>query len=116
MIVKALAPGWKVIDSTVADDTVSEVCVEVSNVAVSPGLTGALGDVDQLVPVFQSPEPGLGSHTASTASTGLDVATNSASATRNARMEAARTPGSLLALWVVNLICCVFMGTAAMDG
>src|SRR5207237_570015 len=112
LIVKALAPDWKVIDSTVAfDDSVSEVCVEVLNVAVSPGLTGALGDVDQLVPVFQSPEPGLSSQTASTASTRADVATNSDSATRSARIEGARKHRSFLTSWVVILISCVFMGT-----
>src|SRR6516164_7974892 len=80
-IVNALAPGLKVIDSTVAiSESVSEVVIEVLNVAVSPGLTGALGG-DQFVPVFQSAEPGLGSQTASTASAGIDVATNTNSAT-----------------------------------
>src|SRR5271157_1299166 len=100
-IVKALAPGLKVIDSTVAFPVRnSEVTVEVLNVAVSPGLTGALGDVDQLVPKFQSPSSGLGTQTASTASTGVDIATNSNSATRGARIEVAIRPGSLLTDWV----------------
>jgi hypothetical protein len=63
-IVNALAPGLKKIDSTVAfAESVSEVTFEVRlNVAVSPGLTGAIGGVPlfvQLVGVFQSPEPAL---------------------------------------------------------
>ena len=116
-IVKALAPGLKVIDSTVAFPVRnSEVTVEVLNVAVSPGLTGALGDVDQLVPKFQSPSSGLGTQTASTASTGVDIATNSNSATRGARIEVAIRPGSLLTDWVSIFIRCVFMGTVAIDG
>ena len=109
----ALAPGWKVIDSTVAfDDSVSEVCVEVLKVAVSPGLTGAIGDVDQLLPVFQTPEPGLGSQTASTASAWGDVARNSDTATRSARIEVARMPGRFLFRRVENLTRCVFTGQA----
>ena len=92
-IVKALAEGWKVIDSTVTlPESVNEVCVEVLNVAVSPGFTGALGDVDQLVPVFQSPEPGSDSQTASRASDGADAATNSASAMRSAWIEVTGMP------------------------
>jgi hypothetical protein len=42
LIAKALAPGWKVIDSTVTEpESVSEVRVEVLTVTVSPGLMGA---------------------------------------------------------------------------
>src|SRR5262245_43542619 len=81
-IVKALAPGLKVIDSTVAFlKTVREVVVEVLNVAVSPGLTGAIGDVDQLAPAFQTPMMGLSSQTAFTASTDVGVAAINNSAT-----------------------------------
>jgi hypothetical protein len=79
----------------------------VLNVAVSPGLTGALGDVDQLVPVFQSLESGLSSQTPSTANTGTEVGTNSDSATRNARIEAARPPGRFLTGRVVVLMSCL---------
>jgi len=87
----------------------------VLNVAVSPALTGATGAVDQLVPVFQSPEPGLGNQTASTANTGLDVTTTSASTTNSARIEVARMPGSLLVGRVVNLKHCVFTCQAFID-
>src|SRR5262245_50339638 len=60
LIVTAAGSALKVIESTVAlAESVSEVCLEVLNVAVSPGLTGALGD--QLVAVFQSPETGADS-------------------------------------------------------
>jgi hypothetical protein len=115
LIVKAFARGLKVIDSTVAlPERISEVTAEVLNVAVSPRLTGAIGDVDQLVPAFQKPEPGLGSQTASTASTGVDVATNIDSATTSA--PTASMQESLLGGWVVTLIGCVFIGTAFMDG
>jgi hypothetical protein len=65
-----------------------------------------------LVPVFQLPEPGLSNQTASTASTWVDVATNSNTAT-SVRIEAARMP--FLTGWVVILISCVFMGTVAIE-
>ena len=115
MIVNALAPGLNVIDWTVVGAvSVSEVTVEVLNAAVSPGLTGAAGEVDQFVPVFQSPSPGVGSQTASTASTGVDVAMNSVSATRGARTEAVSMRlGSLLG-WTAVLVGSVFIGTAVL--
>ena len=97
LIVKALAPSWKLMDSTVTSaERVSDVCVEALKVAVSPGLTGAAGAVDQLVPAFQLPDSGLSSQTASTASTGVAVATESDSATSHARIEAARVPERFL--------------------
>jgi hypothetical protein len=116
LIVKALAPGPKVIDSMVMLlESISEVCVEVLNVAVSPGLTGALGGA-QLVPMFHTSESGLNSQTASTASTGVAVVTNSRSATMSAGIGVARMTGSFLAGWIFVLVCRVFIGTAAMDG
>jgi hypothetical protein len=81
-IEKALAPELNVIESMVTVfERDSEVIVEVLNVAVSPALTGTVGGF-QLPFVFQSPDPGLVSQSASTASAGAAVATTSRSAQR----------------------------------
>ena len=93
LIANTLAPGWKVIDSTVTPpDRSSKVWVEVLKVALSPGLTGALGDVDQLAPAFQSPDPGSDNQTASRARTGVHVAIYGGSAMKSARTEVTAMP------------------------
>jgi hypothetical protein len=113
LMVKALAPGLKVIDSTVAlSESDSKVRAEVLNVAVSPGLTGALGDVDQLVPVFHASEPGLGSQTASRASIEIGAATNSDGTTMHKCIKTVRMPGSFLEGRVVIFVCFAFTPAA----
>ena len=85
----------KVIDSTVAfPKSVGNSCVEVLNVAVSPGLTGAIPDA-QLAPAFQLSVSGAGNQTALTASAGVDAATARNNPTRSARTVALFLPGSL---------------------
>ncbi len=82
LIVKALAPRLNVMESMVTSpERDSEVIVEVLNVAVSPAMTGGIAGV-QLPPVFQSPDNGQQFQTASTASAGAAMATNSRKAPR----------------------------------
>ena len=64
VIVKLLAPGAKVIPSTVVFAEIEMAVVfETANVAVSADPLGTVAGV-QFVAVFQSPEPGLRSHIA----------------------------------------------------
>src|SRR5947199_5880155 len=75
-IVKASAPELNVMESMVTSpERNSEVTLEELNVAVSPGLTGAIAGV-QLPPVFQLPDNGQQFQTASTASAGAAMVTN----------------------------------------
>ena len=89
-IVKAFAPGLKVMDSTVLvlAEIVGVVFVEMPKAAVSPGLTGAFVG-DQLAPVFQL-ELTPPSQVASTASAEVGPAVNN-SGTHDAPMTANRT-------------------------
>ena len=73
VIVKELAPGAKVMPSTVVFAEIEMVVVfEVAKVAVSADPLGAVAGV-QFIAVFQSPEPGLRFHVALPARTELET-------------------------------------------
>jgi hypothetical protein len=73
VIVKLLAPGAKVMPSTVVFAEIEMTVVfEVAKVAVSADPLGAVAGV-QFVAVFQTPEPGLSSHDALPARTELET-------------------------------------------
>jgi len=73
VIVKLLAPGEKVMPSTVVFAEIEMAVVfEVAKVAVSADPLGAVAGV-QFIAVFQSPEPGLRSHVALPARTELET-------------------------------------------
>ena len=73
VIVKLLAPGAKVIPSTVVfAETETSVVFERPNVAVSDDPLGTVAGV-QFVAVFQSPQPGLRSHVALPARTEFET-------------------------------------------
>src|SRR6266446_6505984 len=91
--------------------SVSEVCAEVLNVAVSAVFCGKPAG-DQLPFAVQLPETGVQSK--STPNAGVAKATNSSRAMRSTTLDVTQPPGSFTARWMVILIWgWVFMGTTA---